>query len=291
MTKKLGLASAIALLIFGLLAGNAVAINFSPTADGNTLVNTIVGGGITTSNITYNGALSASGTFINGLSSGIGIDEGIVLTSGDASLIDNTNNSDSAGQDNNLPGDADLDSLVPSDTTFDATILEFDFETATGDLFFNFVFGSEEYNEYTNTGFNDVFGFFVDGQNLALIPGTTTPVSINTVNGGNPLGTDASNPDLFNNNDLNDSGPFFAFEYDGFTNVFTASLLGLTEDTEYNIKLAIADAGDPVLDSGVFIEAGTFSGTEPPGVPEPTTLLLLGFGLAGLAIGREKFLK
>ena len=101
-----------------------------------------------------------------------------------------------------------------------------------------------------------------------MIPGTDTPVSINNVNGGNPFGSNASNPDLFNNNDLTDGGPFFDIEYDGFTDVFTAEITGLDPGTN-NIKIAIADAGDSSFDSAVFIEGGTFSSTPNPVIPNP----------------------
>ncbi|OOP55722.1 MAG: hypothetical protein AYP45_13160 [Candidatus Brocadia carolinensis] len=47
---------------------------------------------------------------------------------------------------------------------------------------FQYVFASEEYNEFVGAGFNDVFGFFVDGVNIALIPSTTMPVAIDNVN-------------------------------------------------------------------------------------------------------------
>src|SRR5690606_24494876 len=124
----------------------------------------------------------------------------------------------------------------------------FDFETTTGDLFFSYVFASEEYNEYVNTSVNDVFAFFVDGVNIALIPGTSTPVSINTVNCGFSTdgalpGLNPSNCDQFVNNDLQNGGPFFNIEYDGFTKVLVASALGLSAGT-HHIKLAIADADD-----------------------------------------------
>ena len=208
---------------------------------------------------------------------------GIILTSGNANFAENNNTQDGATGNNGVAGDSDLNALIPQ-STFDATVLEFDFVSTGGDVFFNYVFASEEYNEYTNTTFNDVFAFFLDGANIALIPGTSTPVSINSVNGGNPLGVGASNPALFNNNDLNDGGPFFTIEYDGLTDAFTAQFLGLTAGT-HHIKLAIADAGDSSLDSAVFIQAGSFSDT-PIGVPLPGAAwlglaMLGGMGVVG----------
>ena len=161
--------------------------------------------------------------------------------------------------------------------------MEFDFESNTGDLFFNYVFASEEYNEFVHNTtidgkeFNDVFGFFLDGKNIALIPRTNIPVSIETVNGGGPvLGMDPSFPEFYNNNDPSEGG-VLPFEYDGFTDVFIAHALGLTAG-KHHIKLVIADTSDPLLDSAVFIQAGSFSATN-AAVPEPCTFALLAGGL------------
>ena len=117
----------------------------------------------------------------------------MVLTSGDINNVVGPNNDGGADRRRGHAGDPDLDRLT-GEPTFDATVLEFDFVPNADTLFFSYVFGSEEYNEFVGS-FNDVFGFFVNGQNVALIPGTNTPVSINTINNGNPaIGFPPTNP-------------------------------------------------------------------------------------------------
>ncbi|HKJ87802.1 MAG TPA: choice-of-anchor L domain-containing protein, partial [Gammaproteobacteria bacterium] len=296
MARYYRLGTALALLLAG--SGTAQAINVSPTDSADTLANSILGSGITlqgSASYTDSATVSQSGTFTDGNASGIGIDQGIVMTTGKASDVGNSNTSDSTSTATGAPGDSDLSALVGSATTNDAATLQFDFTTTTGDLSFNYVFGSEEYNEFVNSKFNDVFGFYLDGTNIARIPGTNTPVSINNVNGGNPLGTNASHADLYNNNDPSDGGPNYNFTYDGFTNVLTAQATGLSSGT-HHIKLAIADTGDSDLDSGVFIQGNSFSGEPQPGpspepspVPNPGTLLLVGAACLGLGMsGRSR---
>ena len=186
----------------------------STTRDGEALRNSLLGSGFTAvGNATLIGSDVSAGFFTNGFNT-IGIESGIILTTGDANFAEGPNTDDfSTGIASGI-GDVDLDVefgldlLPPSSRTQDTTSLEFTFNMTSDDLLFNFVFASEEYNELVQSGFNDVFAFFVDGVNVALIPGTSTPVSINTVNGGNPFGTNASNPQFFLNNDINDSPQF-----------------------------------------------------------------------------------
>jgi hypothetical protein len=242
----------------------------------------LVGSGVTISNVTYSGANTAAGTFTGGTGS-IGFESGIILSTGRVQTVDATdtcskglegpNQCDQNSTSNGTPGDPSLDPLA-SFPTQDAAVLEFDFVPVETTLQFDYVFSSDEYNEFANSQFNDVFAFFVNGTNCAVVPGTNPAetVSINTINGGNPLGTDAKHPELYRNNDPDEppSTPIDS-EMDGLTTVLPCSAT-VNPGVTNHMKLAIADASDSSYDSNVFLRAGSLvSGTTTTSTPGQTT--------------------
>ena len=230
--------------------------------------NVLLGSGVTASNITYNGVPLAIGSF-NGSASNIGVPAGVIMSCGDIANAVGPNNSSGASVGNNLPGDPDLDDIMSPTTSYDATILEFDFIPVSDTVKFKYVFGSEEYMEYVSTspgGINDGFGFFISGpgitgpfsnnsKNIAIIPGTILPVTMFNLNLNNNSAFYFDNGDGFGSGTAPDGA---TVQYDGFT----VPLIAISEvqcGQTYHIKIAIADGGDDVLDSGVFLEAGSFS--------------------------------
>ena len=154
-----------------------------------TLAQSLAGAGVTISNVTYSGANRGAGSFTGGAGI-IGFGSGVVLDSGNVQTVDtdpacqkgvegpNSCNEGTGGGANSTAfgtaGDTDL-STLSGFNTLDAAVLEFDFVPQEANLQFNFVFSSDEYNDFSNSSFNDVFAFFVNGTNCALVPGTTDP--------------------------------------------------------------------------------------------------------------------
>jgi hypothetical protein len=222
------------------------------------LAQMLAGPGVTVSNVTFTGANVAGGTFTGGLADGLGIATGVILSSGNVANAAGPNANDGITTVNMTPGDADLNAIVGvGHTTFDAAVLEFDFVPTSSPVSFRYVFSSDEYNEFVGE-FNDVFAFLIDGVNVALVPSTSTPVAINTVNLG-------SNPAFYRNNDPSDLGTPtpFGTQFDGFTTVLTATA-NLTPNVSHHIKLVIADTDDTLLDSAVFLEAASFQAGQTP---------------------------
>jgi hypothetical protein len=239
------------------------------------LANALVGTAVTVSNVTYSGATRAGGKF-SGDPSIIGFGSGIVLGSGKVQTVpgdpacsvgvEGPNNcNEKSGGDNTTnfgtPGDPDL-TAASGFQTFDASILEFDFVPQFANVQFKYVFSSEEYSNYSNTQFNDVFAFFVNGTNCALVPGTSNPVSVNTINNGNDVGGDTTphHPELFRDN-VNPA-PSIDTQMDGLTTVLACNATVNASQTNH-MKLAIADASDAALDSAVFLQGQSLiSGTQ-----------------------------
>jgi len=309
---KLLLSCLLVLILTGKhLNAQLVVDNTFPNNDAAFLVqNVLLGTGVTVSNITFNGNTLNQIGYFNGVNSNIGIPEGIIMASGNVNEAVGPN--DNSGATGAIPGspistsDPDLLAILNGSTGNDAAILEFDF-IATGDTVkFKYVFGSDEYPEYVNS-FNDAFGFFISGpgiagpysggaENIAVIPFTTTPVTIDNVNNGNDgLTGPCVNCAYYIHNGDGFSAPqntdSTVVQCDGFTTVLEA-VQPVICGSQYHIKMAICDANDGVLDSWVFLEAGSFKSNAVVMQSNITidgsdSILYEGCGLAILDLGRS----
>ncbi len=307
--------------------------------------------GTAVSNVSYTGAPVSIG-FFEGSQSNIGLNAGLLFTSGDATLAPGPNDSGSSGLSMGIPGSTWLDALIPGYVTHDASIIEMDVTPSTDTLAFSYVFASEEYQEYVGTSFNDLFAFFVTGPglpqddsiyvapdtaiqviyndslcwvcvdtlivnpptiwcdslpgggiwcdtipgdtittwcyydpncvgtydtvvtyypgywyvspgglNIAQVPNSNLPVAINTINQN-------LNSQYFVVNE-----PGQTVEYDAFTTPLWASLPVQAGQT-YHVRLAVADAGDGIFDSGVFLSIQSLGGDSLlPTVPQFSALV------------------
>lgn len=233
--------------------------------------NVLLGTGVTASNIVFSqGFINPDSQigYFNGSNSNIGLDSGIVLSSGN--VLDAIPNNFVGGIFSGMINYPDLLTVANSvppmigqafvvQNVNDVAVLEFDFVPSSDTVKFRYVFGSDEYQTFINTQYNDVFGFFISGpgingpyagnsKNIAVVPNSNPPLPI-TISSVQP----ALNGQYYIDNPNNTT-----VGLNGFTKVLTAISPVICGQT-YHIRIAIADGSDSALDSKVFLEANSFS--------------------------------
>ena len=275
MSLRIFLVSTVAFL-FGTSAFSQITVGNTQTPI-QLVENVLLGFGVTATNITVNGSpLNASiiqGTvsYFDAIGTTFPIPTGVLLTTGNGIAAVGPNNS--GGFTNNSPATANvstdphLNAIANANPT-NGVVLEFDFVPSGDTISFNYIFASEEYPEWSPSSYNAAFGFFLwgpgitgpytlggypaGGSNLAIIPGTTVPVTINN------LGPGAGQYPQYYTNNLGGAAYGTAIQYDGTTVILSANATVQCNQT-YHIKLAICNVGDQSLDSGVFLQANSFS--------------------------------
>ncbi len=260
-------------LFFSFSVSNGYAqLTVVPNQTATVLASALAGPGVTILSPTLtcpglaNGTFTSTGTLLS-------MSSGIILTCGHASAAAGPYGPPPGTASFNLgaPGDPALTAILGGSNTYDACVLQFDVVAKGDSLGFNYQFGSQEYYSAVCSHYNDLFAFFISGPgiagapNMALIPGTNIPVEINSVNNGVP---GASGGVLSNCTSLGPGSPFTSYyldntggtllSYKGFTTKFRA-VHSVTPCDTYHLKLAIADAGNAIYDSGVFLEAASLN--------------------------------
>lgn len=206
--------------------------------------------------------------YFSGLGTSFPFEEGVILTTGDAIQSSGPETGSISAGDINWPGDVDLANAVPDhnlSSSYNATFIQFDFIPQSSLISFNFIFASDEYGTY-QCQYTDAFAFLLTDNvtgattNLALVPGTSDPISVLSVRDDTHNSSCSSvNEDFF--------GAYYGStglpeiqsptNYRGHTVVMAAESPVLI-NRSYTIKLVIADALDNLLDAAVFLEAGSF---------------------------------
>jgi len=218
--------------------------------------NYFIGEGILVSNIVCKGDPDALAIFTD-TGARLGFNEGIILSTGLARHVCGPNSRDNAGA--NFARHSFLDEDMKTKTDMcDGAVLEFDFVPQKDSILFDFVFGSEEYPEFVNHEFNDIFAFYVykktpprsKAYNMGKLPNGKT-VMINNVN-------DRTNGQWYIANNLPTMPLYDYIEYDGLTTMLTAAA-NVEPYKTYHLKIIIADLGDCEYDSGVLLRSRSMS--------------------------------
>jgi len=205
--------------------------------------------------------------YFNKNNSDFPFEEGIVMTTGDVLKVPGPNYRGMEQGSAVWLGDTDIYNVMegmlgapPFQDNTNASVIEFDFVPSQPTFSFDFIFASEEYGDFIQCFSYDTFAVLLtdpngNTQNIAVIPGTQTPISVFSISGaGYPNFCPGYNLpyfdkyNVFGNNDLSSTA------FDGQTVVMTATS-PVQVNQQYHLKIAIAET-DNNLDSGVFIKGG-----------------------------------
>lgn len=228
--------------------------------------NTLVEGCVDITNVTstINGSQSGFSSFgyFEAGTSNFPFQNGIILSTGNANSAGTPVNTATLNEGGTDWGtDPDLETALGLSNTLNATSIEFDFISISSEVQFNYILASEEYFEFNPCNYSDGFAFLIKEtgssspyQNLAVIPGTSTPVNTTTIHDqiAGPQGCPAENSEYFFGYNVGDTN------FNGRTTVLSATA-SVTPYTQYHIKLIIADQTDQFFDSAVFIEGNSFA--------------------------------
>jgi gliding motility-associated-like protein len=275
------------ILIFNLSVLNAQVITVDDTRSAQDLVENVL---VKSSCASISNSIATGDTFtpgensygyFNANGSNFPFTEGVLLCTSTSRNAVGPFVSDKGGGSDSWKGDPDLDQALGI-TSVNATVLEFDFVPLTASINFNYLFASNEYQTYFPCEYSDGFAFLIkekgstsNYKNIAVLPGTSTPVSSKNVHplindyfdSQNSLrkGCPAINESYFNgyntaSSPVNYSGQIIKL------NARTDVIIGKT----YHIKLVIADDDNNLYDSAIFLEKGSFSASIDLGLDRST---------------------
>ncbi len=247
-----------------LFSPSAIAFTITSNDDTTLLLNALLGTtyGLSNFSMTLDGNSQATGLFDN---DPFGLGSGIVLSTGKVSNIPGKNDKDGGIVADlfNMPNDLSDDFIDPNTSDSVSLQISFDADQTASQLFFQYVFGSEEFVEFGGSQYNDSFELLLNGTNLAKLSDGQTVTINNLVS--DPEGP--FHPDYINN----PAGPGTLTKLDGFTQILTFEGL-LVQNARNTLTINIKDVGDGRLDSAVFLKGGSLGTALPPDlekVPEP----------------------
>ena len=224
----------------------------------------LIAGCVEISNVqsTVNGSINNINSFgyFERSNSSFPFENGIILSTGAAVSAGNTININTLndGEEDWLT-DTDLETALGFSNTLNATSIEFDFTSISNQVEFNYILASEEYFANYPCQYSDGFAFLIKEAgttdpyvNIALIPGSTTPVNTSSIHDEIVGFCEAENENLFEGYNLGDTN------FNGRTTILTASA-AIQPNVQYHIKLIIADQEDENFDTAVFIQGNSFN--------------------------------